>query len=132
MSVDGATDTKLIKLPSLKDSEESIEMVDVFELDDEVYQMPKNPSAGIALEYLKRQSEGGPDRAIYYMLARMLGEDVYDLLMEHPSLTQEHLEQIIQVVEEHMLGATQGKNQNGSHRQKGSKKSRGSGNTSTK
>lgn len=133
MSVDDST--SLVKLPSLKKSKEKpVEMVDVFELDDEIYQMPKNPSAGIALEYLKRQSEagGGPDRAIYYMLTRMLGEDVYDMLMDHPDLEQEHLEQIIKVVEEHMMGATQGKSQDGSHRQTGSKRSRGSGSTSNK
>lgn len=110
----------VVKLPSAKEDAE-IEMIDVFELDDVTYQMPKKASAGLSLRYLKAQAEKGPDAAIYEMMIEMLGEDAFNVLMEHPSLEDEHLEQIMKIVENHVLGDGSGKSRGGSRRN-GSKK----------
>ena len=113
--------SEAIKLPTAKVEEGDIEMIDVFELDGDVFQMPKKVSAGIGLKYLKIQAERGPDAAIYYMMLELLGEEAYEALMEHPSLDKETLDQILETVESHGLGASQGKS-GGMSRRKRSKK----------
>lgn len=110
-----------IQLPTAKVEDGDIEMIDVFELDGEVYQMPKKVSAGLGLKYLKIQAERGQDAAIYYMMLELLGDEAYEALMDHPSLDQEALDQILEVVEAHGLGAGQGKS-GGANRRKRSKK----------
>src|SRR5690606_30611855 len=79
---------------------------------------------------LKIQAERGPDAAIYYMKLELLGEEASEALMEHPSLDKETLDQILETVESHGLGASQGK-PGGMSRRKRPKKWVGSGSTRT-
>lgn len=100
----------IIKLPTAKLPEDHVqETVPLFELDGEVYSMPKEPPAGVALKYLRISTEQGQDPAAYFMLTTMLGEDAYNALAEHPTLTTEQFDQIFKAVEKHALGGGKGK-----------------------
>lgn len=118
-------DLDIIVLPSTKTAEgEEIEvpMEPLFELDDEIYQIPKKPSAGMALGYLERQTEQGPDAAIHWMMTEMLGEEGYGALRDHPSLDREVLDKIISKVEKKVLGGMEGKRPSGKSRHRVSKR----------
>lgn len=110
-----------IKLPSAKDPAD-VEMVDLFELDGDVYQIPKNPSAGVALEYLDIATSEGPEKATKWLLLEAIGEEGYDALRNHPNLPAETLEQIITAVKDHYLG---GREQGPTRPRGGRKKRRG-------
>lgn len=100
---------EMIVLPSAKKAEDEIEMEPVFELDGDIYQIPKKPSAGMALGYLEMQTKQGPDAAIHWMMIEMLGEEGFDALKTHPDLERETLDAIIQHVERRVLGGLEGK-----------------------
>lgn len=118
-------DLDIIKLPSTKTedgAELDIEMEPLFELNDEIYQIPAKPSAGMALGYLERQTEMGPDAAIHWMMVEMLGQEGYDALKNHPTLDREILDKIIGKVEKKVLGGMEGKRPSGKSRHRVSKK----------
>jgi len=118
-------DQDIIKLPSTRTAEgEEVEvpMEPLFELDDDIYQIPARPSAGMALGYLERQTEQGPDAAIHWMMTEMLGHEGYDALKNHPSLDREVLDAIIARVEKKVLGGMEGKRPSGKSRHRVSKK----------
>lgn len=94
-----------------------VEMEPVFELDGDLYQIPKKPSAGIALGYLEKQSTLGADAAVYWMMVEMLGEEGYAALRDHPDLEREQMDTIIGHIEKKVLGAVPGKSR-GSARHK--------------
>lgn len=94
-----------IELPSAKTAEEEdVEMVDLFYLDDDVYQIPKNPPAGVALEYLRISRQESPDAGAHWLLEEALGEDGYQALTNHPTLDHATLVRILDVVRDHYLG----------------------------
>lgn len=100
----------LIKLGSSKKDENApVETIEVFELDDKVYSLPKKVSAGVSLKYLKLQAEEGPDAAMYFIMKEMLGEEAFEALAEHPSLEKGDLSKIMEVVEKHALSDEEGK-----------------------
>lgn len=118
-------DLDIIKLPSTKTEDGAdldIEMEPLFELNDEIYQIPAKPSAGMALGYLERQTEMGPDAAIHWMMVEMLGQEGYDALKNHPTLDREILDKIIGKVEKKVLGGMEGKRPSGKSRHRVSKK----------
>lgn len=100
----------IIKLGSSKTSDQTpVETVEVFELDDKVYSVPKKVSAGISLKYLKLQAEEGPDAAMYFIMKKMLGEEAFEALSEHESLEKDDLAKIMEIVEKHALSDEEGK-----------------------
>lgn len=124
MSVNDA-DLDIIVLPSTKADDGAdieVEMEPLFELNDEIYQIPKKPSAGMALGYLERQTEQGPDAAVHWMMMEMLGEEGYDALKNHPTLDREILDKIIAKVERKVLGGMEGKRPSGKNRHRVSKR----------
>src|ERR1044072_6913623 len=76
-------------------SDVEVEMEPVFELDGDLYQIPKKPSAGLALGYLEKQSPLGADAAVYWMMVKMLGEEAFEALRDHPDLEREQMDAII-------------------------------------
>src|SRR3546814_2774299 len=78
----------IIKLPSTV-TEEGVEAEvprePLSELNDEIYLIPKKPSAGMPLGYLERQPERGPDAAIHWWLGEMPGQEGLDALKTHPT-----------------------------------------------
>ncbi len=118
-------DLDIIVLPSTKSDDGAdieVEMEPLFELNDEIYQVPKKPSAGMALGYLERQTEMGPDAAIHWMMVEMLGQEGYDALKNHPTLDREILDKIISKVEKKVLGGMEGKRPSGKSRHRVSKR----------
>lgn len=103
-----------IILKSAQKSAEEIEMEPVFELDGELYQIPKRPSAGMALGYLEVQTQRGPDAAIHWMMIKVLGEEGYEALRDHPELERGELDAIINHIEKRVLGGMEGKSSGGS------------------
>lgn len=94
-----------IELPSAKAAEDTeTEMVDLFYLDGDTYQIPKHPPAGVALEYLKVAREEGPDAGAHWLLSEALGEEGYDALANHPTLDPDTLVQLLDAVRDHYLG----------------------------
>jgi hypothetical protein len=112
-------DFQPIILPSTKDDageDIEVEMVPVFELDGEWYQVPKVPSAGLSLGYLEVQSQQGPDAAVYWMMVEMLGEEGFQALRDHPSLERADMDAIISYIEKKVLGSVPGKSRGNSRR----------------
>ncbi|WP_149264296.1 hypothetical protein [Actinomadura sp. K4S16] len=128
MSVD---DIDLADIPRIPEPTEpaKIEMVPLFVMGDDVYEMPKKPPAGLALEYLEKQVEDGPDAAAMWVMVEVLGEEVYTMLKDHPSLDFDQFNDIFERLEKNLLG---GKGQKANRAQRGvrrrpaSKKPRGS------
>lgn len=87
-------DVDILRLSS-KDEGEEIEYVTLFELDDKVFKVPKNPSPTVGLRYLKILKDEGEGQAAYYMLTKMLGEEGYDALLDYDQLTQDQYDFIL-------------------------------------
>lgn len=101
---------KLIDLgSSAVEDNEPVEMVEVFILDNKTYSVPKEISAGVSLAYLEKQSEEGPDAAIYYLMKELLGTDAFDALKSHPRLKKSDLSKIMEIIEKHALADEEGK-----------------------
>ena len=73
MSVKDFTPIVLKSTKAADGSAVEVEMEPVFELDGDVYQIPKKPSAGLALGYLEKQSTLGADAAVYWMMVSIAG-----------------------------------------------------------
>lgn len=101
--------TNLIDLGSTEEAAKNVKTVELFKLDDKVYSVPEEVSAGVSLEYLERQAEDGPDAAIYFIMKKLLGEDAFNALKNHPNLKKSDLEQIMAAVEKHALEDESGK-----------------------
>lgn len=100
---------KLLKLGSTKDAAKDIETIDLFELDDVVYSVPAEVSAGVSLAYLEKQAEEGPDAAIFFIMKKLLGDEAFDALKNHPNLKKDELEAVMSAVEGHVLADDSGK-----------------------
>lgn len=100
----------LIKLGSSKaNGNKKTETVEIFELDDKIYSVPAKVSAGVSLNYLRKQVEEGPDAAIYYIMTTLLGEEAFDALASHPDLSKGDLDKVMAAVEKHALSDEEGK-----------------------
>jgi hypothetical protein len=82
-------------------------MVDLFEVDGVMYQVPRKPSAGIALKYLEATEQVGEGAANLYVLREMLGEDGYTALSDCKTLTDEHLKWVAETVVGLVLGTVE-------------------------
>ncbi|WP_433242513.1 hypothetical protein [Actinomadura nitritigenes] len=127
MSVD---DSDLDGIPELPDPDAPapVEMIPLFKMADEIYEMPKSPPAGLALEYLEKQVEDGPDAAAMWLMIEVLGPEVYKMLKEHPSLEFDQFNDVFDRIEKTLLGkkGQKASDRRGVRRRPGSKKSRGS------
>lgn len=74
------------------------EMVDLFEIDDVMYQVPRKPSASVALKYLDAVETVGQAAANLYVLREMLGKDGYEALSNCKTLEDEQLEWVATTV----------------------------------
>ena len=79
-------------------STEPDDLVELFEVDDVMYSVPRKPRANIALQYLDAVERLGPEAANLSLLRAMLGPDGYRALSTCESLTSEHLEWVLQTV----------------------------------
>jgi hypothetical protein len=73
---------------------EDAERVPVFEVDGTVYTVAKVTRADIALEYLGRVEEDGPDEAQAWMIRTTVGDEGFQALRGVKGLEPEHWEAI--------------------------------------
>lgn len=83
------------------------EMVDLFEIDDVMYSVPRKPRANIALQYLDAAERLGLGAAELFILRAMLGEDGYAALSRCDSLTEEHLAWVLETIQGLVLGTVE-------------------------
>lgn len=83
------------------------EMVDLFSINDKVYQMPARVGATIALGYMKLVRTHGQDAAMGWTLERVLGTEAYDALMNCDDVGTDDLETIMKVVHDNVMGAVE-------------------------
>lgn len=86
-------------------AEESVEMIDLFELDDVMYRIPEQPKINMVLRYLNMSRTQGQDNALGWLLEQMVGIEAYEALMGFDDLTTEQLKTIMMVVQEVAMGA---------------------------
>ena len=80
------------------------ERVPLFYIGDTEYTIPKHIPRGVALGYLRRASEVGHELATAPLLIRVLGEDAYKALEESKALTDEQLDNIVDIIIRQALG----------------------------
>lgn len=88
------SDVDVLRL-STKDEKPQVEMVTLFEIDDNVFQVPKNPSPTVGLRYLKLCKTEGLESGAYFLLNHMLGEEGYEALMDYEQLTDDQYDFIL-------------------------------------
>lgn len=88
-----------------RSSTEPIEMIDLFEIDGEMYQIPAKPMINMVLKYLNMARKESQDNAVGWLLEQMVGEEAYAALMDFDDLTSDQLKTIMMVVEEVAMGA---------------------------
>lgn len=86
---------------------EPVEMVDLFEVDDVMYQVPRRPSASIGLQFLEAAEDLGPQAANLWILREMLGAEGYKALSTCKTLTDSHLTWVIETVQGLALGTVE-------------------------
>jgi hypothetical protein len=89
----------------LKTSGSKGAMVPLFYIDDREYCIPAKPGLNIALQALHVRRTQGEDAAVDYMLEKVLGAEGYRALREYDELEPGDLMQILQVVNELVMGA---------------------------
>ncbi|MFE7461670.1 hypothetical protein ACWFMI_23525 [Nocardiopsis terrae] len=90
-------------------AEAEVEMVPLFTLDGQTYEIAKKYPASLSVGYLRQVKESGPEVGWAWLMEEVLGEDAMEALETHPSITDEHMDQIGQIIRHHALGATKGK-----------------------
>jgi hypothetical protein len=81
------------------------ETIDVFTADGQVYGMPADVTAELALEGLERMAENEA-AAIIWMLKEVFGKDGYAALKRTATAAQ--LRAVSDIVSDHILGAAEG------------------------
>ena len=80
------------------------ERVPLFYVGDVEYTIPKDIPSGVALQYLRLAGERGEQFAAPILLTRVLGDEAYEALETSRALTDEQLQQIIDIVINLSLG----------------------------
>lgn len=83
------------------------DMVPLFEIDGVEYSVPRKPRANIALKYLSTLEERGPELASVFIFRAMLGDDGYRALSNCDSLTDEHVEWLLETLSGLVMGTTE-------------------------
>lgn len=84
-----------------------VEMVDLFEVDGVMYQVPRHPSASVSLQYLDVIEQYGEAAANMYILRETLGPEGYKALSNCKTLQGEHLEWLVQTIQGLVLGTVE-------------------------
>jgi hypothetical protein len=81
-----------------------IEQVPLFSIDGQVFSIPAEVDASMALRVLDAARRSGMEAAMSGALEELLGEESYQALLNCKGLTKENLEQIMALVQEISLG----------------------------
>jgi hypothetical protein len=88
-------------------SSEPVDTVPLFEIDGVEYSVPRKPRANIALKYLATLEARGPEIASVYLMRAVLGDEGYAALSNCDSLTEAHLEWLIETLHGLVMGTTE-------------------------
>lgn len=83
------------------------EMVDLFEVDGVMYQVPRKPSASIGLQYLDAAESLGTQAANLFILREMLGQEGYKALSTCKTLDDDQLQWVVETVQGLALGTVE-------------------------
>lgn len=86
-------------------SEEEVERVTLFYLDDVPYDVPLRFSPGLGLRVIRTGRREGDAAAMVELLEEVIGEEAYVALMNHKGLTQANLRDLMEAVQKLALGA---------------------------
>lgn len=86
-------------------AEPDVEPIPVFSLDGQIFTMPGYVPASFSLEALERFRTDGEMAATAWMLEEMLGTEAYTALRGARSMSADQLRQIMDRVNEHVMGA---------------------------
>lgn len=83
------------------------EMVTIFTIDDVEYQIPKEPSPGLLLKFMReaRSRSVGQDVATMNLLTAMIGDEAVEALSESPDVTIEDIADVMAVVSHVAFGS---------------------------
>lgn len=81
------------------------EVKDLFSIDGQVYTMPVEVSASVALQMLHIARTEGQEAAISWTMEEVLGTEAYDALRKCRALKSHQLQAVIKVVTETVMGA---------------------------
>jgi len=73
-----------------------------------VYDMPRKPHVGVALQYLKRARREGAELALSWLMEVALGADAYDDLSDQPDFTTDDLKTITKTIQKIAMGGLEG------------------------
>jgi hypothetical protein len=79
--------------------------VPLFSIDDTEYTMLAEPTASLALRYLRTQQRNGLDAGFEFAMEQMVGDGAYDALLNYEPLTRDQFAQVSKVVIDTLLGA---------------------------
>ena len=88
--------------------EQDVDLIPLFSIDGRVYSIPGEVSASMALRLLDSARRHGMEAATSEALEELLGGEAYQALLQCRSLKVSHLEQIMEVVQAHVLGDLEG------------------------
>lgn len=83
------------------------EMVDLFDVDGVMYQVPRKPSASIGLQYLDAVENLGAQAANLFILREMLGQDGYKALSTCKTLDDDQLQWVVETIQGLALGTVE-------------------------
>lgn len=86
------------------DPDEPVAMLDLFSIDDRVFQIPAEPRAELTLQLLDEIEQYGAGMANVRYLRKLLGEEGFAALTNHPNLRPEELTAISNAASNYSLG----------------------------
>ena len=89
--------------------ETEVKMIPLFTLDGETYEIAEKYPASLSVGYLRRVRQSGPEVGWAWLLEEVLGSEAMQALEDHPTIGDEHMDQIGEVIRYHALGQTGGK-----------------------
>lgn len=83
------------------------QLVDLFELDGVMYQIPEHPSPMLIFRFMReaRDKKIGRDVAVENLFVALLGKDALDALSESPEVTAEDIADVFTVIAHVAFGA---------------------------
>lgn len=81
------------------------DLVEIFSIDDVPYFIPREISPSVSLRYMKRVRQIGLEIAAGELLEELLGTEAYDALANCKYVTQQHLADVISLVQHQTMGA---------------------------
>ena len=97
----------------IRTSDAPVEMVDLFSIDDVVYQVPAKPQVHLALQFFDDAAETSYLEAQMKLMKNLIGEKAWLALTECKDLTQDQMKAISDELLDRTLGGVENETGNG-------------------